>query len=378
MWYKIKPLDTLFFRDGKPFSMGSETWANPIFPPYPSTVYGAIRTWLIFERGNLKEFEDGKFDIELGRIIKNEKSNLKEIKKGNLTIKGPFISLNNNLYFPVPHVFLKKKGAQESEKNNLFYIDCVSKPEIFISDYPLESILINKNYFELEECYGFIDIDSLKDYLMDNKRILQFTEKKEIFMEEKKTGIKRNRKTLSSEEKHLYRVPMIRLKKETNLFIEINGLISYPEEGLIQLGGEGKTVKIEKIENVDPLTNLRDINFKFENKLLKIYLATPAIFENGWLPKWIDKESFEGNYNGIRLKLVTCSIGKFNLIGGWDLANQKPKPMYKAVPAGSVYYFEILNNISADRIKNTFHLQNISDINPEEGFGLALLGEVRL
>ena len=34
MLAKITPLDTVFFRDGKPFSWGEETWAEGIFPPY--------------------------------------------------------------------------------------------------------------------------------------------------------------------------------------------------------------------------------------------------------------------------------------------------------------------------------------------------------
>jgi CRISPR-associated protein Cmr3 len=373
MWYKIKPLDTLFFRDGRPFTMGSETWANPIFPPYPSTVYGAIRTWLIFERGSLKEFKEGKFKEDKFKELGTPS------EKGNLKIKGPFICLNDSLYFPVPFDLLKKKDAPEKEKK-LFYINCINKPEIFISDYCLERILINKNDFELEECGGFIDIDSLKNYLMVNKNIPEFIEKKEIFSYEKKTGIKRSRKTLSSEEGYLYRIPMIRLKKKAGLFIEIDGLEqnNYPKGGIIQIGGEGKTAKIEKIENDDPLKTLRDMDFEFENKIFKIYLATPAIFEQGWLPKWInDNSTFEGNHNGIKLKLMACSIGKYNLIGGWDLANKRPKPMYKAVPAGSVYYFKILDDTRAERIKEVFHLKNISDKNPEEGFGLSLVGEVK-
>jgi CRISPR-associated protein Cmr3 len=372
MWYKIKPLDTLFFRDGKPFTMGSETWAEPIFPPYPSTVYGAIWTWLIFERGGLKEFEDGKYNDELGRIIKDQKTNFKEVKKGSLTIKGPFICLNNNLCFPVPFDFLQKKGAP-----NLFYINFINKPEIFISDYPLERILVNNNDFELEECNELLDKDALKDYLMGNETQLNFTEKTEIFSYEKKTGIKRSRKTLSSEEGYLYRIPMIRLKNDASLFVEIDGLNRYPEEGLLQIGGEGKTAKIEKIENDDPLKVLRDLNFNFENKTFKLYFAMPAIFNKGWLPDWIDETNFEGNYKGIKLKLIACSIGKFKLIGGWDLANKKPKPMHKAVPAGSVYYFKILDGTPAEKIKEFFHLKNISDINPEEGFGLSLVGEVK-
>jgi CRISPR-associated protein Cmr3 len=376
MWYKIKPLDTLFFRDGRPFSMGAETWAKPIFPPYPSTVYGAIWTWLIFEKGSLKEFEDGKYNDELGRIIKDEKTNLKEVKKGNLTIKGPFICLDNNIYFPVPLDLLQKKGAPQSEKNNLFYIDYINKPEIFISDYPLERILVNKNDFELKECDGFLDISSLKGYLMQSHGILQFTEKKEIFLEEKKTGIKRSRKTLSSEEGHLYKIPMIRLERGVSFYIEIEGLNSYPQEGKVQLGADWKIVKIEKTEK-DLLKELRKIDFQLNNKIFKVYFATPAIFKKGWIPDWINETTFEGNHEKIKLKLVSCSIGKFNLIGGWDLANKKPKMMYKAVPAGSVYYFKILDDTPAEKIKETFHLKNISDINPEEGFGLSFVGEVK-
>jgi CRISPR-associated protein Cmr3 len=360
--------------------MGSETWAEPIFPPYPSTVYGAIWTWLIFERGGLKEFEDGKYNDELGRIIKDQKTNFKEVKKGSLTIKGPFICLDNNIYFPVPFDFLKKRDAAEKEKK-LFYINCINRPEIFISDYSLERILVNKNDFELKECDEFLSINSLKDYLMSYEKQLKFREKKEIFSYERKTGIKRSRKTLSSEEGHLYRIPMIRLKKEASLFIEIDGLEqnNYPKGGIIQIGGESKTAKIERIgnDNDDPLKTLRDMNFQFENKIFKLCLTTPAIFKKGWIPDWINETTFEGKYEGIKLKLIACSIGKYKLIGGWDLANNRPKPMYKAVPSGSVYYFRILDDTSAERIKEVFHLKNISDINPEEGFGLSLVGEVK-
>jgi len=365
MWYKIKPLDTLFFRDGRPFTMGSETWANPIFPPYPSTVYGAIRTWIIFERGNLKDFKEGKFKEELGTPP----------EKGNLKIKGPFICLENNIYFPVPFDLLKKRVTTEKEKK-LFYINCINRPEIFISDYSLERILVNKNDFELKECDEFLDINSLKDYLMDYEKQLEFTEKKEIFSYERKTGIKRSRETLSSEEGHLYKISMIRLKREASFYIEIEGLNSYPCEGKVQLGADWKIVKIEKTEE-DLLKELREIDFQLNNKIFKIYYATPAIFKKGWIPDWIDETNFEGNYKGIKLKLIACSIGKYKLIGGWDLANNRPKPMYKAVPSGSVYYFKILDDTPAEKIKEVFHLKNISDINPEEGFGLSLVGKVK-
>lgn len=43
-WYKIEPLDTLLFREAKPFSPGEGAWAQSLFPPMPSTVFQALLT----------------------------------------------------------------------------------------------------------------------------------------------------------------------------------------------------------------------------------------------------------------------------------------------------------------------------------------------
>lgn len=379
MFYKIKPLDTIFFRDGRPFSMGYDTWANLIFPPYPSTIYGSIRSWLIFEKGSLIDFENNKFENELGTPN----------KKGSLKINGIFIEYNDTLLFPIPRDLLileepkdlhkcdENKNLDKYRKNQktLISLSLTQKPEVFISDYELDYILVNKSNEKLDEAEGFLDINSLLKYLISNDNSFHPIDRKDIFEIEYKIGIKRNRKTLSSEEGYLYRIPMIRLKKDVNFFIQIEGLNYYPERGIIQLGGEGRIAEIKKYDN-DLLKDLRDINFEFKNNIFKLYLATPAIFNNGWLPEWIDKSNYEGKYNGIRLKLIGCIIGKYNLIGGWNLANQKPKPMFKAVPSGSIYYFKILNDTSPEKVKETFHLKNISDVNSEEGYGLSLIGGV--
>ena len=92
MVIKIRPLDTLFFRTGKPFTMGEDTWAESLFPPYPSTLYGAIRSFLIFQREGLKAFINGKYKDDIGTPD----------KKGFLKIKGPLLSKNSELFFPAP------------------------------------------------------------------------------------------------------------------------------------------------------------------------------------------------------------------------------------------------------------------------------------
>jgi len=378
MFLKIKPNDTLFFRSGRPFSMGAETWADFIFPPNPSTVYGAIRTFLILQRGNLSKFLSGK--METHEDIGTKK------QKGTLKIHGLFLYDEISVLFPTPAdlVRIKRKG-----KEKLVKLSFQEKPKIFFSDLSLDRCLVFKEREKkVEEPVGFIEEISLKEYLEGKKT--EFSLVKEVFKEELKVGIKRERETKTSEEAHIYRVPMLRFKKEISFLVELNGVKDFPEKGIFQLGAEGRTVNFEVIKE-DLLEELRNVNFELKDGIFKVYLATPAIFEKGWLPSWIDEKSLKGEFKGLKLKLVAVVLKKHKLIGGWNLANSRPKPMYKAVPEGSVYYFKVLNGAGEEEIKKAFHFKNISDefssekfknlsemdkFLPKEGFGLALIGGI--
>ncbi|MEM5810166.1 MAG: type III-B CRISPR module-associated protein Cmr3 [Candidatus Aenigmatarchaeota archaeon] len=375
MWIKISPNDTLFFRSGRPFSMGSETWADSIFPPNPSTIYGALRTFFIFERGSLEDFKNGKYK-DIG--TPNE--------KGKMNIIGPIIFNHgdNSTYFPIPLDLVEIKNIRKEDdnfkenqtdngdNNYLKRLSKIDKPKIFYAENTLENILVYKGEEQVESAEGYLDDIVFKEYLLCQKDKYSFVSKP--YERELRIGIARNNITLSSKEGYLYRISMIRLEKDYCFLVKIDGIDNIPEKGLFTLSGEGKTVRFEKINN-NPLQHLENMDFELKDGIFKIYLATPAIFENGWLPKWINEETMEGVKDGIKLKLIACAIGKYLRIGGWDMAKNEPKPMYKAVPAGSVYYFKVLNG-SFEKIKEVFHFKNISDINPEEGFGLSLMGVV--
>ncbi|MCX7942870.1 MAG: type III-B CRISPR module-associated protein Cmr3 [Dictyoglomaceae bacterium] len=368
MWIKITPKDTLFFRSGRPFSMGSETWADELFPPFPSTIYGAIRTFFIFQRGSLREFKEKGYP-DIGDIK----------TKGSMKIRGPFLSNieENILYFPIPSDCVRKKN--ETKENKVFILKKNEKPSIFYSDEKLEEILIWKGKDQVDEANEYFDSIEFKKYLQSSSSNYSYISNKSFFTIEPKIGIARNKRTLTSKEGYLYRIPMIRLKNRFGFLVEIENLSSkndFPNEGIFQLGGEGKTVSFEKID-FNPMENIENINFEFANDIFKIYLATPAIFEKGWIPKWIDENTMRGEKEGVEIQLIACAIGKYIRIGGWDIAKGEPKTMYKAVPAGSVYYIRILDGSSKQKIKDIFHFKNISDINPEEGFGLSFVGEVK-
>jgi len=357
MIIEINALDTLFFRDGKPFSMGEETWANTVFPPPPSVIYGALRS--AYFANNIDELEKA-----------NQKGDLTK----DLRINGIFLKINNEVCFPLPLDCVKEK---DNNKNESFVLS--SKPtNNIISNYPeLEKILNYPDNDKNSKIKNILDAIfselDFKDYLKGNTNNIYYYKLNDFFISEPKMGIGRSSITHSTEEGKLYRVDMRRLanKKNDNLFIVVKFEgIKIPEKGFLKLGGEGKAVSYKKYEG-----GIK-INFpEFEDKRFKLNLITPAIFNNGWLPEWIDKSNFEGRYDGIKLKLLTVTIGKPISIGGFDMKNKKPKPMYKAVPAGSVYYFKLIDG-KMEEVQKAFHQMAISDVYPEQGFGIAYVGKV--
>jgi CRISPR-associated protein Cmr3 len=115
-------------------------------------------------------------------------------------------------------------------------------------------------------------------------------------------------------------------KQDWNIIVEFDAP-SFPQSGILKLGGEGKTANYEVIEKPFEKPKLSDEKIWF-----KLYFQTPAFFESG---NGISELS-----NLIHAKLFSVSIGKPLSIGGFDLKEQRPKPMRKFVPAGSIYVFE--------------------------------------
>ncbi len=94
-WYAIEPLDLLLFREAKPFSPGEGSWAKGQFPPFPITVFQALRSALTFY------------------------GNEKQDKKRNLEFIGPFLlDAEHNLWLPTPKDLLAVKTNPLSEEEN--------------------------------------------------------------------------------------------------------------------------------------------------------------------------------------------------------------------------------------------------------------------
>jgi CRISPR-associated protein Cmr3 len=109
---------------------------------------------------------------------------------------------------------------------------------------------------------------------------------------------------------------------------------------------------------------------------LRMILATPAIFRDGWKPGWLDAD-LRGSPPGsnLALRLVGVSIARWQAVSGWSLAKPRgPKPVKRMVPAGGVYFFEQVGGGSTDLA--SIWLEPISDDEQDrrDGFGLAVWG----
>jgi CRISPR-associated protein Cmr3 len=367
---ELDAIDTLFFRDGKPFSMGEETWADGIFPPPPSVIYGALRTAYFAE--HIDEYKKLKAN---GNLNQEERDITLSLKIVNSAFR-----IANNTYFPIPQDLVKRK----SKKKELAFLLTLDKSKS-ISNSPVSNCLIPLDKeisgSEIESIdNGLVTIETLCDYLNANSNSHYYKSLSDWVSQEPKIGIGKNNETnTSSDSGMLYRVGMNRLKK-INIGNKVNESITlgFEIEGIsvnssfMRLGGEGKAVKISNTDGFDWFSiEPPELTGKTQ---FKVYLSTPALFKSGWLPDFSEKFK---NCN-IHASLMTAAIGRPIHIGGFDMKNNRPKPMLKATPPGSVYYYktEALSSNQADALKSMFQGKSVSDFHTEQGFGIAYLGRV--
>lgn len=371
---ELTSLDTLFFRDGKPFTMGVESWADTTFPPTPSVLYGSLRTAYFSQNMNI--FQDRLND----NSFNSDKDNTSKLE-----ITGIYYKIKDgSCCLPLPMDYMRKKGNKKNDdKTHLIPLVKLNGNNLY-RDIDFEYALnVPDDYENVSD--ALIEVGDFNRYLMGkNANEIEVKELEKYKYKEPKVGISRSRITLSSEDHELYRVGMTRMK-DLSFVIDFKEL-ELNNSGLMKLGGEGKAVSY----NIQKYTEKIDQpKFTNDEKMFKLIITTPAVFKNGWLPSWIDRVNLEGIIpeTDIQVKLVAASCNKSIVIGGFDMVKRKPKPMRKAVAPGSVYYFRVENGGDINEIVEKLHGKAISDnidhhfsnINyMKQGFGISYIGKVSI
>lgn len=344
-WYTITPLDVLMFRDAKPFTPGERAWAGSTFPPNGHAIAGAL-------------------SVLLGRRSKPSDRTQEE----TYSLKGPFLSHDQALYFPRPfnHVSTTPLVPLEWDENHPLKEQMVrdtSKPCPLVK--PSWALFSSGDELEDEEKQSV-------DYLPWNV-IYNYVQTGKITPECWQEGIEkpwsvetRSHNALDPETRQVkdadgYFVEnAIRLKDGWSLAIALDQDIPTPVT--IRLGGEGHRAILERCDPLkkhwDSLWAASEQNRKQSQRSMA-YLITPGMFER------IQREATKDN--GFR-DIARCRAYPWewkldNLI---SVATDKPIPIScriqdqdgsgKSIPApqvfaappGSVYYLEQPKPLYAD------------------------------
>lgn len=365
MLYKFDAVDTLFFRSSVPFDRGAENSGECVFPPLPSVYAGALNS--------CAQKKTDKRD----ELTKSLKLGLSGLMKDNVPL------------FPVPrdlHMNLKNTGMADFEYLKL--------EKSCNSNYPLgymfETRKADKSNIIPEG--SLIAASEINKYLNAEKLSCKLIKREDCCTTEYRVGIQIDNEKRTAEDKYLYSISQVRPKDGISLFAEAQG-IDVSDNAYIRLGGEAKIASVHSLESKP----CAEIKTSGEEKFFKLYIATPAIFKNGWLPWWIKSDKtgvFAYKKRSVCIKLVCASIPGYVPVGGFSnyRGKQKPRKMHYAVAPGAVYYFKIESGTIQDVIK-LFNGKCISDYREhcpdgfvyenwdkhrycDRGFGYCLVGKL--
>jgi|SRR5579875_2502510 len=157
----------------------------------------------------------------------------------------------------------------------------------------------------------------------------------------------------------------------------------------LPLGGERRMARLEPVD-ADPWP--APMLPPAGGRRLRLLLATPALFAHGWQPGWLKEEN--GALIGTpprlsdqadpvplpKLRLVAAAVGRPVPVSGWWIGGKGsgPRPVRYAVPAGSVYFFELADpgaSLTEETLRALW-LRPLSDETRDrrDGYGLTLPG----
>jgi len=389
---QITPHDPLIARDGRPFGAGQGNRMRGLPWPLPSVVAGSFRTALV-------KAGTGDFSGDMPTTLLEK-----------VHVAGVFPVHERTLYLPAPNDAVTeptKDGKEIKAIHRVRPLENFGGCD-FPDDLPLLPVMLPNDVidFKASDSPAWWPVSKIADWLL-NKPIIFDKEflnapvqsMRDHVAIEADRGAAEEGKIFASSNLHVTHLPRFGVKgseeaKNVKTFPErfaevtLSARVTVPDNGFEHfkdfdiwhpLGGERRMVHWQKADSDlwQCPDAIRDA-LKTATKV-RMVLATPAIFKDGWRPGWLTN-GLEGELSGIKLKLVGVSNGRWKAVSGWSLADTKdqprgPKPIRRMVPAGSVYFFEVAKPGDAAPLADLW-LQSVSDDKKEQrdGFGLAIWG----
>lgn len=348
--------DTLFFRESRPMEAQGEL--QSVFPPPVRTLAGAVRSLIGEQMGvNWDLFKAETTDEtckKLRAIIGFGEDDL-----GRLKFKGAWLMQGTERLYSAPlHLRIEIEKANELHALSLDKktVHCdlgknvrlAKMPDAVKGEKPLENTWLTQ-----------AGMQTLLQGKLPTAEQLKKADK--LFTQESRLGIARDYKTRAVRDSLLYQTKHIRPQRDVSIALEVKGLPDdFPTNVMLRLGAEGRSASVKLLDNAtNGLTLSEQVGSKFA-----LYLLTPLhrgeTPEDQPLPSFTkeqpEQDYWQGNINGVDVKLYGAVTGKMQREGGWDLANHRPKDVMNLIPAGSVFFCELVDQRNPPQTLKQLHL----------------------
>lgn len=294
-WFSYRPLDTITL---KAAGRWGERGTADFFPLPAQTVCGALRTAVLREHG-VDLTRGASWPAEVVAAIGQPGS------EAPFTLTGPILRKAGRLLVPAPHHWYVQVDESEGKvkKKRLLKAFELNSPLIFYSSAkPLRWV----SRLKAEALAGkWISFESLK--LKDGDEVTAWGRADLADDDELRVGLELDLVKRSTKNGKLYSLRHLRLRPDVELVWAIDRDLPLPPSGLLQLGGERRYGRYERIAS--PL-GADDGPLHLALSMVRVIPETKAA-------------------------LVAASSLQY--LGGWDLKKGFHKPMSAYYPAGSVF-----------------------------------------
>ena len=375
-YLRLTPLSPLIARDSRPFGAGQGNRVRSMDWISPSVIAGAVRT-----------------------AVWKAKDTLTPDQLKTIGVCGVFPVLDKRIYFPRPLDALIHKTDEAAGTADILRVRPmdgnagVRMPHASL--VPSAPVGMPEEDFKPEPGDAFWPLETMAEWLgcEDDQPVSMKLDGLPVPVKEDRTNVTILPESGAAEDSKLFTttgLDFVRKPKEgaskgrlsqmrIGVRVNFGDHTPLPECSLVPLGGErrlaeGQTAKADKGFWEVPQS------LSWEGKKgLRMVLATPAIFEKGWLPGWLRERDGkligEVPGSGVSVRLVSAVVGRWKPLSGWSYEKGRngPKALRRMVPAGSVYFFEVLKG--GEGIADLW-LRSVCDCEQDgrDGFGLALWG----
>ena len=332
----ITPVDVLMLRGNRLF--GGAVHGGAHMPPWPSVVTGAVISRALADQNRVGHVTMAPDQAD--RLVR-------EALGEDFCLRSLWILSRGTLWFPAPADLVVLGEGKDA------LTVCRMVPRKLPSGLATSCSLEMLPVLDVKERRKpaesvWLSMEGWQSHLQGAlPQASQVTTADQLWAVDPRLGIALDAGSRTVKTGAIYTTDAVAVKADTRLIAAFCGT-NIPTEGLLRLGGDGRAAEIRQ---ADPSIREQVEGFgrpKAGWKGFRMILATPGLFPSGWLPPGVDQQAgYMLQVDGLKARLVAAAIPRHQVISGWDLAEQVPKPAQKVIPAGACYWFTVDQGDSA-------------------------------